>query len=358
MNRNLILDILLEIQSTFKACTKITSTYNSIVPDSPTPSDSLGPSGSDSILQRTLALLKKTPQLTARLQWAMVKQDRFAKLIDELIGHNDAIEAFLDKAALDNLQLMHQRTYMKILQLTEKVEELRDLSQALQLRPHKPAPNFEPRLSRASTLVADPADTHDTAVSLVEFKAQQSLSASSVQNLEILDVHNVHFIQNGTDRPGAVYKGKQGWVEWKSYDREENPNSNWNKIIEGRVKSLAHLLASEQKPKEFRAPQCLGYFIDDRRGRFRYGLVYESPIQGVPHHAPLPLRSLLGSPVKPSLTKTRGTGPRDRRVSHVSSLRQLAAQGGPQQQHFVSQYALTAKYEPIPRGTPTDAVRL
>jgi len=303
MNRNLILDILLEIQSTFKACTRITSSYDAIVHSIPIRSDSLDPSGTDSILRKTLALLKKTPQLSARLQWVMVKQDRFTKLIDELIGHNDAIEAFLDKAALDHLQLMHQRTYMKILQLTDKVDELKDLSQALQLRAHKKESDFGPGISRASTLVADPADGHDTAVRLVEFKAQQTISTSGDQDLEILDISNVRLAPNETDRPGAVYQGKQGWVEWKSYDKEEDPNSSRNKVIEDRVKSLVRLLASEQKPKEFRAPQCLGYFNDSRRGRCRYGLIYENPIQGLPHRIPMTLRSLLGSALEPSLTK-------------------------------------------------------
>ena len=47
---------------------------------------------------------------------------------------------------------------MKILQLTDEVDELEDLSQALQLRAHKGAPDFGLVISRASTLVADPAD--------------------------------------------------------------------------------------------------------------------------------------------------------------------------------------------------------
>src|SRR5947207_10682143 len=109
MNRNIILDILLEIQSTFKACMKIASHYDSIVPNAPPTSGGSPSNSTQSLLRKTLAVLEKTPQLSARLQWAMVKKDDFSQLIDKLIRYNDTIESFLDKAALDQLQLMQQR---------------------------------------------------------------------------------------------------------------------------------------------------------------------------------------------------------------------------------------------------------
>jgi hypothetical protein len=299
-NRNIILDILLEIQSTFKACMKIASGYDAIVPQS---SGSTGPAATESLLRKTLAVLEKTPQLSARLQWAMVKKDDFTKLIDKLIRYNDTIESFLDKAAMDHLQLMQQRTYMMILQLTDKVDELKDLSHALQIRAHTTTSKSDYSFSRSSTLVDDRDHDYETAVRLADFKAQQTLPVLGSHDLKIQDLSAIRLIPNTTDRPGVAYQGKQGWVEWKSWDRDEDPKSTWNQVIEGRVKSLANLLSSKHKPKEFRAPQCLGYFDDLTGDDCRFGFIYESPIQGLEPTVPVSLRDLLDPSKKPSLNK-------------------------------------------------------
>ena len=113
---------------------------------------------------------------------------------------------------------------------------------------------------------------------------------------------------NGTGRPGVVYQGKHGWVEWKSWDKDENPNSSWNTMIEGRVNSLVNLLSSKEKPKEFRAPRCLGYFDDHAGDDDRFGLVYENSLPGLGHAIPISLRELLASRKRPSLNKRLGLG--------------------------------------------------
>lgn len=308
MNRNIILDILLEIQSTFKACMKIASNYDTVVPHPPATSAGSVPSSTQSLLRKTLAVLEKTPQLSARLHWAMVKKDDFTQLIDKLIRYNDTIESFLDKAALDHLQLMQQRTYMMILQLTDKVDELKDLSHALQIRAPTHTSKLDPGLSRASTLIGEHDHDYDTAVRLADFKAQQNLTALSSHDLKIRDFKALRLIPNGTDRPGVVYQGKHGWVEWKSWGKDEDPNSSWNKTIEDRVKSLVNLLSSKQKPEEFRAPQCLGYFEDQTGDEYRFGFVYENTLPGVAHAVPISLRELLASRKKPSLNKRLGLG--------------------------------------------------
>lgn len=284
---------------------KITSKYDTIVPQGSTPPGSAVPADTESMLRKTLALLEKTPQLSARLQWAMVKRDDFIKLIDKLIGYNDAIESFLDKVALDHLQLMQQRTYMMILQLTDKVGELKSFSQALQMTAHTPAPKFDPSLSRSSTLVAEHDYDYDTAVQLANFKAQQTLPALSSHDLKIQDLKAIRLSRNETDRPGVVYQGKQGWVEWKHWDRDEDINSSWNKTIEDRVRSLANL---RHKPEEFRAPQCLGYFDNTVDDSSCFGFIYENPLQGPELEVPISLRDLLVSSKKPSLNKRLALG--------------------------------------------------
>ena len=97
MNRNLIVDILLEIQATFKSVVKVTTIYDQIVPQ-----QELAANGSTrsqiSILRRTLDHLENPSKLIARLEWAMIKQEKFEELIVRLIGYNDKVESFLDRS--------------------------------------------------------------------------------------------------------------------------------------------------------------------------------------------------------------------------------------------------------------------
>src|SRR5436189_4382105 len=76
MNKNLIMDILLEIQAAFKSVVKISTVYDQVVPQ-----QELVAKGSSrsqiSILRRTLDHIEKPSKLIARLEWAMIKQGNF-----------------------------------------------------------------------------------------------------------------------------------------------------------------------------------------------------------------------------------------------------------------------------------------
>ena len=100
LNRNLILDILLEIQATFKSCVEIGEKYDSFVPQDPVSGTTLGPKPA-SFLKKTLAILDKQPRVVSRLQWVMVKQSQFEGLIFKLIAYNDRIQSLLDRSSLE-----------------------------------------------------------------------------------------------------------------------------------------------------------------------------------------------------------------------------------------------------------------
>jgi hypothetical protein len=68
-NRNLVIDVLLEIQTTFKACVKLGTKYDVLAPPKTTPPVDDLRKESNPLLQKALAFLEKTPQLSARLQW-------------------------------------------------------------------------------------------------------------------------------------------------------------------------------------------------------------------------------------------------------------------------------------------------
>lgn len=126
LNRNLILDVLLEVQSSFKSCIKMTAKYDVHVRPQAVPTGALVNKVKMSFLERTLARLESPAKLSARLQWAMIKQDHFEKLIGQLIGYNDTIEGFLDRHALEDVRLMQQKSNLMLLQLAAQVGPVAD----------------------------------------------------------------------------------------------------------------------------------------------------------------------------------------------------------------------------------------
>lgn len=112
LNRNLLVDLLLEVQALFKSCAAMGSKYDPIVnlkepvfAGSETPSQGGPPNKTDTLMRKTLGIFEKTKELPERLQWAMVKQKDFETLISRLIGYNDSIENLLDKVTMKDLQI-------------------------------------------------------------------------------------------------------------------------------------------------------------------------------------------------------------------------------------------------------------
>ncbi|KAF7512120.1 hypothetical protein GJ744_002282 [Endocarpon pusillum] len=143
-NRNLIIEILLEIQALLKSCVVIETKYNSLAshkrtetPETESNEDAFNQRFSkrkDTFLHKTLSVLEKTSEIPRRLQWAAVKKDQFETMIQKLIGYNTSIEALLDSTAIDQLQHMQQQTYLALLQLNTNVIELKEVSMALKVK--------------------------------------------------------------------------------------------------------------------------------------------------------------------------------------------------------------------------------
>lgn len=141
LNRNLIIDFLLQFQTLFRSCVAIQDRSDQLVPQKPTENDMAVsnkdtfsrrfPKGTNTMLSKTLGLLEKAPEVSKRLQWAVVKMDRFEGLVEKLIHFNASIEALLDSAATDHLQMLQQQTFMAMLQLNSNVVEPKEISLAL-----------------------------------------------------------------------------------------------------------------------------------------------------------------------------------------------------------------------------------
>jgi hypothetical protein len=311
-NRNLILDVLLEIQATFKSCVEIGDKYDSFVPQDPTASGNTLGSKPASFLKRTLAVLDKQPRVVARLQWVMVKQSQFEGLVFKLIAYNDQIESLLDRSSLEKLHLTQQHTHMAMLQLAEQVSDLRTLSQAILLKGGKSLAQPELGLSRSSTLVAEPSSEDTLFAGLATFKAQLAVEAKSSNNL-LLTYDKLILPEAGVDesqiRVHGSYEGRKVFIEWRESIEDLRPRSQIHDIVQNRVSRLAALLHSPLKPPAFRAPYCIGYFQDVDCAPPRYGLVYDVEKtfilpkgESTAEHTSTTLRALLTT-TKPSLNR-------------------------------------------------------
>jgi Prion-inhibition and propagation len=311
LNRNLILDILVEVQAAFRACVKIESKFDAVMAQKPTATKAKAPSGKTqprSFLQRTLDVLENPSRLSVQLQWAMIKQDNFEGLIVKLIGYNDAVESILDKDAMHDLRIMQQQNTLAMLQLTEQVSELRTLSAAMYIRMEGGKVPPTSGISRSSTLVEENMADDSIVTSLASFKAQLlSIDQSEATSSELLILPRDLALQSDNDSPVLLkeYKGKKVWVEWREPVEGLNLHSELAKMIEQRVRKLAMLLGQSLKPKEFRAPHCLGYVSDGDEGEIpRYGFVFEVPVQISSIEPRMSnLRDLFTSTSSPSLTK-------------------------------------------------------
>ena len=131
LNRNLIIDILLEIQALFRSCVAIQDKFDQLGPQKSKEGVTAASNrdllnrrfskGTNTMLSKTLGFLEKAPEVPRRLQWATLKRDQFEGLAEKLIDYNTSIEALLDSTAVDQLQTLQQQTHMAMLQLNSNV---------------------------------------------------------------------------------------------------------------------------------------------------------------------------------------------------------------------------------------------
>ena len=313
LDRNLVLDVLLEIQTLFRSCIKISEKYDSVVPSKQVNSNAKNPRdprGAKTVLNKVLSIMEKTPQLGARLQWAAVKQDTLKSNVEKLIGYNDAIEALLDSRSVNELQAMQRQTYMMMLQMNSKVEELRHMSLAMHIQCQPLAQSTTNSLPRAAALATERKEENSMLASLAEFKARRGLVEQDGEpvHAELIRRDDLIFQSADSSQSVAFYKERPVWLEWKTYALDDRYPPWWEDMVGIRVKQLVTLLASRDKPNQFRAPQCLGYFYHQSEEELKYGLVYEMPSkipQATPLSAPVSLLKLMRTTKMPSLTKRK-----------------------------------------------------
>lgn len=282
MNRNLILDILVEIHACFSSAVKVTAQYDRLLPPEQCLVEaSTSPLSQVSLLRRSLDRPKSG---MARLQWAVIKQERFEGLVEKLMGFNNSMESFLDQSMLDSLRAQQEQSNLILLQVTDQIEQLQALVDALQFSPSRAGMSRVTEISYdGSTIAASDKETIQM-FDLAQFKLEQKTVASQPEDTQdlLLSFNSLfpHDCPPRERRSFTALYGKDLWVEWTEPVPTIPSIPNLAQILEGRVGNLAATLNSTIKPSSFRSPRCLGYIRNDTHDLgTRFGLVYHASLQ-------------------------------------------------------------------------------
>ncbi|KAI9856001.1 MAG: hypothetical protein M1813_009326 [Trichoglossum hirsutum] len=347
LNRQLLLDILHQKESLLLSFGKLDARYQKVLKkpllmDEPPPAYSEKqqltrrgafqdrfPGLHDALMERALTFVEQTRRYPTKLRWATFDNKKFENLLFKLNEFNNFMKELLDTQQQHVLRQAHQETQLQIVQLNDKVDYLVQIFQSAAAVGHKlrasQGPKIDPIQQFMQTLDTDdepspPYEDDHNLAKLARFKGlntaidRDQLDAKIASNLNLgevlvnpeLDPNLFKPVNPGGklihNREEAVYDGQRVWVEWKRYDpdprsdKEEPPA-----YIAKRVRQLAILLHDEQKPEEFRAPRCLGYFDDPSEVDTRFGLVFSTPPSTPDSSSPVPLTHLFQT-LKPSLT--------------------------------------------------------
>lgn len=323
VNHNLVLDILHQIQTAFRSSLEISYKYDAVanpgsgITNGRAHDSAIGsvnghveeePKRSTSILQKTLNLWEKGGRVASKVEWAMIKKGGFEKLIARLIQYNDQMESFLDRNALEDVRLLQTQSNLAMLQMADKVEQVRLLVQAMHVARNDADNGL--LLSRATTLQDEPSPDEQDLISLATFKTHQLNILMNPSPGEGLLVPSASLVFNDgprhSGRQSANLRGRPVWVEWRESVDECLSQKDYRETVEGRVKRLAAILTAPDKPKEFRSPQCMGYCQGPQGSNAKYGLVYEWPTESDSTNIEfVSLRQLLASFKRPPTLNTR-----------------------------------------------------
>lgn len=280
----------------------------------------------EELVKKSINFMKSFRDVPRRLKWATFDHAKMEALIVKLADFNDKMHNALDKAQMDLLLDMQNRTNDQIVLLNRTMSHMVQIYRSDQLtfrNQHAITDledsGYEDLFGNAGPVTRDAASQPLAALAQQKFvhlaiEDSQELSegfadeiglqhlANDIRQIELLfeDIRpkeGRHFpidIEEG-QRTEAFYQNTPVWVEWKTPD-STGPMQHDGGVdpkIHARVKKLAALLSKHNRTVKFRAPHCRGYFIDEEDGRF--GLVFEKPFSVHPFTTPTSLHTLISS---------------------------------------------------------------
>ncbi|KAK6359607.1 hypothetical protein TWF696_000755 [Orbilia brochopaga] len=254
-------------------------------------------SSGQAIKTKALDLIARSRRYPSRLRWAAFDKDKFEALLADLTTLNDSMMYFLETEQKSAAYQLQQTSFMQILQVSNKMDELIALVSSLEVSGRVGKKGSRRASGVGSDAVlggsledADSASstriTHEQRLlQLARFKALAvaverspddplavGFRMSISNNLE-LDAEELTKTELGEyafeSRVLYTYRHAYVWVEWKTY-MAQGLDSLPPAYVEDRVRKLAALLRNEQKPREFRVPDCLGYVHQPEFERFGY----------------------------------------------------------------------------------------
>jgi len=280
----------------------------------------------EELVKKALNWLNKSRDVPKRIRWAAWDHEKMEALIVKLSDYNDKMHDALDRAQMDTLLDMQTRTNYQIVLLNRQMENMVQIwqSERIAYRPQGMITDLEDSeydflngitgpstrsLTQPLGALAQQKFVH-LAIEDSQYVSEERGESIGLPHLadniretelslnDIYSIDDEPFpdeIEEG-DRTEATYKGASVWIEWKPNELAGPgmPDGQVDPKIRSRVQKLAALLKQNNRKVRFRAPHCLGYFVDEGEEReSRFGLVFEKPPTVPPTTEPTTLRKLI-----------------------------------------------------------------
>lgn len=256
-----------------------------------------------------------------RLQWVAFDKSAFMKLLRRLTELNDHLYELMHGHQARALELATQKSYLEMVQMRASVEELKHLVIAATLLQEHDSSECSSAPTRRGNekALASLAEFKRLNATFNELPSRHPKVHESVTPCSQLTYSQVFYDEKDASTlsldgrihvEGKLYPGDSKeqcvWIEWKAYKTKYSRRLEKHVPLPEnlkRVKELVSLLKSD-KPRQFCAPQCLGFFDDrgdvkDSQHDARFGLVFQKPEKV---SLPVSLRQMICKGPKASLT--------------------------------------------------------
>lgn len=275
--------------------------------------------------ERALRLFDKTRKFPKRLKWTVFHKEKFEELLANIVILNDSMMRFLESHDREKHFKMQEVTLMQILQVNNRIDDLFQLVKSLRATG---AASEKRRLAGGLSASGEEEtggeEYEERAIRLTRFKAVRlAIETEQTERLQDnkatgqtaeLSINKLKLIsaadktQGGREhRSYGTFDSHPVWVEWRHYepgpsDDDDDTDEEEQlppKFVENRISKMAKLLRDQEKPPEFRVPDCLGYVRDLNECRLGFAFALDAASEP---SIPISLLELLSSRPKPSLT--------------------------------------------------------
>jgi HET-S-like prion-inhibition and propagation protein len=233
--------------------------------------------------------------LKQRITWVARDQSALEKLLGKLKNFIDSLHEMLDTAHQQELRDDLRFFHLRLVNLTDRVEDLHSLNSAFQSR--LPV-NSDPCSCAAVKALRLELTGEEQAMPLPSLPNSRRLSS-----VHPLSPSRPRLLQGvralNTQRGIGVYQNIPVYIEWKHISPQDTGTRALQ--IDTRIACLATLMSAE-KSSAFRSLVCIGYFEDT--SMLRYSLMYRLPKNIEPQNCTVPslLELFYDEQCKPSLS--------------------------------------------------------